>query len=131
METRDYRTPAEWTDDCQGKKDFDGGLVELSSRYWPRGGSHIVRNPDGSMTDGSHPSRQEIRPSAISSVLLHFRGPDGETDVLRLAAESFEADTEAEVRAAVEEWAQAQMTKIVTVLVAAFPDSHKRVNERF
>jgi len=27
-----------WTNDCQGKKDFDGPIVTLSSRYWPSGG---------------------------------------------------------------------------------------------
>lgn len=32
------RINARWTDDCQGKKDFDGTIIDISSRYWPRGG---------------------------------------------------------------------------------------------
>lgn len=26
---------AAWTDDCQGKKNFDLNIVQLSTRYWP------------------------------------------------------------------------------------------------
>ena len=37
--------PAKWTDDCQGKKDYDGKILCLSTRYWPRGGGVTVHAP--------------------------------------------------------------------------------------
>ena len=33
---------AKWTNDCQGKKDYDGPILEVSTRYWPRGGGFFV-----------------------------------------------------------------------------------------
>lgn len=29
---------AKWTPDCQGKKDYDGQILSISTRYWPSGG---------------------------------------------------------------------------------------------
>ena len=37
-ETEKLKVSARWTNDCSGKKDFDGRIVDLSTRYWPRGG---------------------------------------------------------------------------------------------
>jgi hypothetical protein len=31
-----------WRNDCQGKKDYDGRIVHVSSRYWPRGGGYFT-----------------------------------------------------------------------------------------
>ena len=35
LETSQFKLVARWTDDCQGKKDFDGRLLSYSTRYWP------------------------------------------------------------------------------------------------
>lgn len=90
--------PATWTDDCQGKRDFDGELVSLSTRYWP--GSY---SRDG-------------QPSAKASI--HLLGADDEYVVLR--AQEFSAPTEAEVKALVEKWAAEQWRQLVRVMVAEF-----------
>lgn len=114
------QVPARWTDDCQGKKDFDGELVRLSSRYWPRGGGfHTFSRQEGWQGNETRP---EIKPSAKASILLYF-GPteeECEYDYETLIAQDFEADTEAEVKAQVEAWAQAQYDKIAATLRSAF-----------
>lgn len=30
-----FKPAAAWTDDCQGKKDYDGRLIDISCRYYP------------------------------------------------------------------------------------------------
>lgn len=88
----------EWTDDCCGKKDYDGNIVSVSSRYWPRGGSHLVVsriNGGLLMSDGADPARQEICPSATSSIYL------GKHEIAR---KDFEGETEEEVKRKVETW---------------------------
>jgi hypothetical protein len=111
---------AQWTDDCQGKKDYDGPILSISTRYWPRGGSFLVfdsNNPQLGMQGGE--SRPHIKPSATSSLVINH----GEEDYLKLVTADFEAETEEEVKAAVEMWAQTQMDKAVMVLRAAFVDT--------
>jgi hypothetical protein len=90
--------PAQWTNDCQGKKDFDGELVTLSTRYWP--GSY---SRDG-------------QPSARASI--HLQGADDE--YVELRSEEFSAPTEAEVKEQVERWAKFQWKRLVRVMVAEF-----------
>ena len=76
-------TKLQWTDDCQGKKSYDGALLSVDSRYWP--GNY---RPDG-------------KPSAQCLILLF--------DELIDSAQ-FAADTEAavmlEVEAYVATWVQ-------------------------
>jgi hypothetical protein len=90
---------AEWTNDCQGKKDFDGEIVTLSTRYWPRGGGFglMVRN----------------EPSAKSSILL-----DGEC----VTSEEFDGETFEDVAAQVEAWAKEQHAKIVAAIENLFAE---------
>lgn len=112
----------EWTDDCQGKKDYDPSIVSISTRYWPRGGGFLLFNSHtGEFQEND--ARPDIRPSATSSLVIDYRQGEGEdayVDHLDLAVAEFEADTEEEVKAQVEAWAQLQMDRAVAVLWKEF-----------
>lgn len=90
---------AKWTDDCQGKKDYDGRLLSISTRYWPTGYS--------------------AQPSAHTAIHINWGEPDqygyGDYTVLRSA--EFTAQTEDEVKTLVEAWVKEQMTNIVKKLI--------------
>ncbi len=114
--------PARWTDDCQGKKDYDGKLVTLSTRYWPRGGSSDVFQDGRFVSDRHSPERQHIRPSASSQIYLHV-GPvdeEGSRKSLTMATQEFEGDSEADVKAQVETWAQTQYDRIARAVRQEF-----------
>jgi len=93
---------ARWTDDCQGKKDYDGRLLDISTRYWP--GRY--------RTDG--------RPSASASILIRHGEPDeygyGNYTVWREA--EFNGDTEQDVKRQVEEWVAAQFAEVLRLIGA-------------
>jgi len=120
------RLNAEWTDDCQGKKDFDGGLVRVTTRYWPRGGGfwEVISKPGQPVNIIENDARPEILPSAHCSVQIESmpargcdpHGPQTET----LADQHFEGETEADVKVQVEEWAQQQVDRVVAALRAEF-----------
>jgi hypothetical protein len=119
MSTTPYLLDATWTDDAQGKKDYDGGIVSISTRYWPRGGSALVvtrTRTDVTIQDAS--ARPAIPPSATSSLILHWEGYPG---YLTLTSADFAGETFAEVAAQVERWAQQQMDLVVGLLRQAFP----------
>lgn len=108
MDIEDMKFSALWVMDCGGKQDYDGGIITIRSRYWPG-------YPKPS-TGTDEP------PSAVSSVYIRFRGlygPD-EPDSKVLVQKWFKADTEAEVKAQVEAWAQAQYMKVAQILAAVF-----------
>ncbi len=109
---------AEWTDDCQGKKDFDGPVVCISTRYWPRGGGfHTFHlDSDGTLVSEGNEARPEIRAAATSEFLVNTRDDEN----LVLATRDFEGETEAQVKAEVERWADEQYARIVEVLKTAF-----------
>jgi hypothetical protein len=89
---------AAWTDDCSGKKSYDGDILSVSSRYWPR-----------TITD---------RPSATSCFIVNH---GGESDDYETITEmKFEGDSLADVKAQVEVWAQAQMNRAVAALRREF-----------
>ncbi len=113
-------TVARWTDDCSGKKDYDAPLISLSTRYWPRGGSHLVVHsvPGKPVKIEGGEERPEIRPSASASILINFAEDLGLSGVL--ANQEFEADTPEEVKAQVEAWAQARMDQVVAALRREF-----------
>lgn len=90
----------EWTPDCQGKWDYDGPLVRVSSRYWPRGGGFSVLRNGEFVTN----ENQDIRPSAHSTIVI------GADEVW--AEHEFEGDTEAQVKAEVERWVAEQFAVI-------------------
>ncbi len=81
---------AEWTNDCFGKKDYDCGIVSLSTRYWPAASG----------------------PSAESEILLNH----GDGEAITLAKSEFGAETREEVMKQVEEWAQSIFDEIVSLL---------------
>jgi hypothetical protein len=97
--------PAEWTDDCGGKKDYDGHLISISTRYWPP-----AKDPNGMA-------------SARSSILLRHGRPDegGETEYIVLKEQEFQEHTEESVKAAVEIWVRAQMQQIIYTLIHNLP----------
>lgn len=91
----------EWVNDCQGKKDFDGDVLRVSSRYWPRGGGYHTLSPSGEWAGNE--SRPEIRPHASSTILFFDK---------EIARERFEANTEEEVKALVEAWVRTQLESL-------------------
>lgn len=101
---------AVWTDDCGGKKDYDCDLISLSTRYWPQGGGFFVLDSTGFHGNEARP---EIKPSAKASLRLGdlCNGP-----YIDLISEEFEGDTEAEVKAKVEEWAQSEYEKLIALV---------------
>lgn len=108
----------EWTDDCTGKKDYDGSILEVLSRYWPTGGGFYVLDPKGfrQNQDGS-------KPSATSSLIVkHDDGND-----FALTEQDFEGETLEDVQAQVEAWVAVQFSKAVEALRAAFPSTSKGV----
>jgi len=118
-----FKVAAEWTDDCQGKKDFDGPLLRVSTRYWPpagQGGGMLVEN--GRVKSMSVPYRSDGRASAASSIVLYVRSSEGygEPDYIDLARRKFVGDTEEEVKRKVEAWVGKTTTRIVRVLAREF-----------
>jgi len=108
------RLSAKWTDDCQGKKDYDGEILSVSTRYWPSGGGFHILDEHGfrQNEDGSQPS--------ANSSLLIWHGEKEMGDYIELVSKDFKADTFELVAAQVEEWAQQQMDIAVSALRAAF-----------
>lgn len=130
--TETLQLRARWTDDCQGKKDYDSPIVEISTRYWPRGGGFDLLNvQDGKVLSWeSNEARPDVKPSAHSSLVIRHGavGPDtpetedlhADANFFTLTDAEFEAETEEEVKALVEKWAQEQMDKVVEILRIAF-----------
>lgn len=109
---------AHWTNDCQGKQDFDGPLLSVSTRYYPgpanknHGTLVFHRGKESVVPYGLHPS---------AHCSIHLRiGPredgDGGGDYLVWREKEFEGETEVLVKAAVETWAADQMQQIVDLL---------------
>lgn len=90
-EQREY--PIGWRHDCQGKQDYDGRLVEVSTRYWPPN-----YDPHGQHT-------------AHSSILL---GGMAVTD------SNFTAPTMAKCKRQVEQWVASQIKIVETAIISAF-----------
>jgi len=102
-----------WTNDCGGKKNYDGPLVSVSSRFWPQGGGFLIFN-NGQFEDNE--TRPHIKPSANSTIYI------GEKEVVSM---DFEAETEKEVMDSVESWVQEQFEKIVSTLSKVFEISNQ------
>lgn len=123
MSETTLKVPAKWTDDCQGKKDFDGDLVTLSTRYWPRGGGFTILLHDGraGVTEfQENDTRPEIRPSAHSSIYIGSRANEYYDESEQLIEAEFAADTQEEVQRQVEEWAAQQFARIADALRREF-----------
>jgi hypothetical protein len=110
---------AQWTDDAQGKKDYDGSILSISTRYWPRGGGYLLVTRDGlSVTSEDNTARPAIAPRAMSHLVLHHKNGRETTD---LVSQQFEGETFEGVARQVEAWAQGVMDRVVRVLQREFP----------
>jgi hypothetical protein len=110
------RPKVEWTDDCQGKKDYDGPLVSVSTRYWPSGGGfHVFDSAKPEL--GLRQNQDGSPPSAHASIILEcVRGDDDEG--ITLADKKFKGPTQSNVQQQVETWVQEQLEKIAGLLNA-------------
>ena len=109
--------PAKWTPDCQGKWDFDGDIVCLTTRYWPRGGGCHTFSVGAWAGNESRPT---IKPHAHAEIVFHT-----EYDVASRIGETliearFEGEDETEVKSMVERWAEAQYHRVIEVLKSEF-----------
>ena len=91
MVAHDYKLA--WQHDCQGKQDYDGRIVHVSTRYWPP-------NYDRSAQHTAH-----------SAIII------GEDDPL--VERHFSATAESDVKRQVEEWVVGQIKIIERILAAA------------
>jgi len=105
-----------WTGDCQGKKDYDGDIVAVSTRYWP-----------GTLTvfDTAHAEKglheiQGGKPSATCTIMLSNGYPHHNDETSDLIEKDFVGDTFEDVATQVEVWAQEQMNRVETALRAEF-----------
>jgi hypothetical protein len=92
------KVPAEWSDDCGGKKNFDGDLVSVCVTCFPggRGGS-----------------------STASASILLLQGNDEDDDV-DLVRQEFTGQTQEEAQRQVEVWVQAKYEEIAKLLMDHF-----------
>ncbi len=113
-----------WTPDCQGKWDYDGRVLTVSTRYWPAGGGfHVMNSADGRGLVPSAELYPAIKPSATAAIHFEYGEPDDNgynNPYLILAEQDFKGETEAEVKAAVEAWVREQFTDIFKLAVAHF-----------
>lgn len=109
---------AAWTDDCQGKKDYDGELLSISTRYWP-GSREQADGGHWNAIEGGHfvtrPYRSDGKPHASAKILL-MHGDQDMGDYVVWRAQEFVADTPEEVKALVEEWVQARFDEVRQLL---------------
>lgn len=111
---------AAWSDDCQGKKDYDGRLLSISTRYWPGpsgGGCMTFDTSTGQIGTAAYGPK----PRANAAIVINHGAPDqnGCGDYTELCEAEFSGDTEAEVKAKVEAWVKEKANAIVAVLRAA------------
>lgn len=92
----------EWTDDCQGKKDYDGDVVAISTRYWPSR------------------CQQNGRVSAKCSIIISDGYPHHNGESEELAFKDFEGETFEQVSAQVKMWAQEQANRVYSALRTEF-----------
>jgi hypothetical protein len=109
------KVPATWTDDCQGKKDYDGELIAISTRYWPRGGGYSMFDSSSRAWEENE-DRPGIGPHAHTAILV--RGPEDE--YYELVSAEFHGETFEEVAKQVEAWAQKTYNRIIKLLVGEF-----------
>ena len=94
-----------WKNDCQGKKNYDGKLVTITTHYWP--------GPYAVFDLGLH-EIYGARPSAKSTIwLVDCFGEE-------LATKDFEGESFDDVDEQVKSWGQQQMDRIATALRAEF-----------
>ena len=115
----ELHVPAGWTLDCQGKQDYDGNIVTISTRYWPRGGGFSTYdNETGEWRGNEH--RPDLWPSAHAALHLKYRKAEGYDDYVILVEAEFEGETETEVKAQVERWVKSQYDKVAALMYLLF-----------
>ena len=87
----DLKLNAKWKPDCQGKQDYDGTIIGISTRYY----------------SDFH---------AYSMLILCHKDEDYKV----LDKAEFSGETESDVKRKVEVWAQKRMDQVVTVLSRHF-----------
>lgn len=92
----------EWTHDCQGKMDYDGTLVYVTSRTYPR----FYHAGDG-------PHHGKTLATGSSTFMI------GYTEVL---SKEFHAETQEEVNAAITVWVREHLGKIEAAVRSALTD---------
>jgi hypothetical protein len=118
-ETKERTPCATWTPDCQGKQDYDGRLISISTRYWPRGGGMFFFSTSEPGKGLRQINDMAIKPSAHAAISLNFGEPDenGFGDYLDIVEQRFEGDTEAEVKVQVERWVKERFDEISVILM--------------
>lgn len=116
--TTNLKPNVKWTNDCQGKKDYDGPLVSVSSRYWPSHPEQLEGKHWNELTAENElairPYEKDGRPSAIASIVLDLEGEGG--NYLTWREQEFKADTQEDVKRLVEEWVQEQFDEVRRLL---------------
>ena len=97
---------AEWKDDCQGKKDFDGNILLLSTRFYSE--SYHLR----------WPAKRKMA-SAASGLYFAAKIND-ESEWITLYKKEFEGATDSEVKKAVEDWTKSVFQEISQVVIDHF-----------
>lgn len=119
--SKELKVDANWTNDCQGKKDYDGHIVSVTTRYWPEGGGFsLLSNTDGQITIEGNEARPHIKASANSSIVLWFKDADGEGSGVDLIEKEFTGNSEDDVKAQVEAWVQSEFDKISNILITHY-----------
>lgn len=118
---------ANWTNDCSGKKDYDGRVLTVSTRYWPAGGSTLMFDP-ATPELGLHKFDDGSACSAKSSLLLWYKrkvdASDAEIeDYVILTEKDFEGSSFEAVASQVEQWAEEQYQNVVKWLLHNFKDA--------
>jgi hypothetical protein len=117
---------ARWTDDCSGKKDFDGPIISVFTRYWPAGGSGMVYDTAHPEL-GLHPENNGAPASAHSEIVLRYYTAEGyanpeddQGEYETLVEKEFKGGSGAEVRAQVVAWVHQQLIQIHLVLLSHY-----------
>ena len=109
-----YKPDVKWTDDCQGKKNYDGPLVSACCRYWPSHQEQLDGKHWNEITGANElvirPYEEDGKPSAIASIIVNLEGEGG--NYLTLCEQEFKADTQEEVKRLVEEWVQKRFDQV-------------------
>lgn len=114
----------EWRNDCQGKKDYDAPILEITSRYWPGeqdGEGRMAIDVEDGTVYRNVPYGGEA--SAVSELEVLYASTEGmSVERLTLARKEFQHYDGEVVRREVERWAQEQMDKAVAALRTAFEE---------
>lgn len=110
---------AKWTDDCQGKKNYDGPVLVVSTRYWPPEGGFSTFDTTTGVFD-HQPVRGGKHTATCSLDLIDAETDDEYGDHVSLIERDFSADTFEKLKSQVERFAQTQVDRATKALRDAF-----------